>query len=80
MKKLTLPYRSYSKKLSNLRSRRKLYGSSTPKFAPVLNAICHSTKVAESELAYELQRERSPGEEKISGVQEALPERADIAR
>ena len=46
----------------------------------MLSAICHSTKVAESEQAYELQRERSPGEEKISGVQEALPERADIAR
>lgn len=46
----------------------------------MLKAICHSTKVAESELAYELQRERSPGDEEISGVQEALPERADIAR
>ena len=49
---------------------------------PVLNAICHSTE--ESEVVYELQCERmriarNPGEEKISGVPEAVP-KADIAR
>ena len=34
----------------------------------------------ESEIAYELQRERTVGEEKIFEVSEAVPEIADIAQ
>jgi len=54
-----------------------LYGSSTPKSKVDACVEC-DLPFDESEIAYELQRERSLGEEKISEVPEARPEIADI--
>ena len=61
-----------------MRSQKKLYGNSTPKSRVDARVEC-DLPFDESEIAPELQRERSPGIEEISGVSEARPENADRA-
>lgn len=65
------------KKPYNLRSQKKLYGSSTPK-SKVDACVACDLSFDESEIAPELRRVRSPGEREISGVPEARPDIADI--
>ena len=65
------------KKPYNLRSQKKLYGSSTPK-SKVDACVACDLPFDESEIAPELRRVRSPGEREISGVPEARPDIADI--
>ena len=64
------------KKPYNLRSQKKLYGSSTPKSKVDACVEC-DLPFDESEIAPELRRVRSPGEEEISGLREARPYIAD---
>ena len=65
------------KKPYNLRSQKKLYGSSTPKSKADACVGC-DLPFDESEIAPELRCERNPGEEQISGVPEARPDIAVI--
>ena len=65
------------KKPYNLRSQKKLYGSSTPK-SKVDACVEYDLPFDESEISPELRRVRSPGEREISGVPEARPDIADI--
>ena len=64
------------KKTYNLRSQKKLYGSSTPKSKADTCVEC-DLPFYESEIAPELRRVGSPGEEEISGLREACPDIAD---
>ena len=64
------------KKPYNLRSQKKLYGSSTPK-SKVNACVECDLPFHESEIAPELRRVRSLGEEEISGLREARPDIAD---
>ena len=65
------------KKPYNLRSQKKLYGSSTPKSKVDACVECDLMPFDESEIAPELRRERSSGEREISGLPEAHPDIAD---
>ena len=64
------------KKPYNLRSQKKLYGSSTPKSKADACVEC-DLPFDKSEIAPELRRVRSPGEEEISGLWETRPDIAD---